>query len=111
MLLEMQTVNAARAAGLSDQLGSLEPGRRADLVIRSASAAETGPGVNPVHQLALTSRAGTIDTVIVNGEVVFHGGRSTRLDEAEVRAAARRSVEQRMARLGLDTGLAWPIVG
>ena len=111
MLLEMQTVNAARAAGLSDQVGSLEPGRRADLVIRSASAAETGPGVNPVHQLALTSRAGTIDTVIVNGEVVFHGGRSTRLDEAEVRAAARRSVEQRMARLGLDTSLAWPIVG
>jgi cytosine/adenosine deaminase-related metal-dependent hydrolase len=111
MLLEMQTVNAARAAGLADELGSLEPGKRADLVIRSAGAAETGPGVNPVHQLALTSRTGTVETVVVNGEVVFHGGRSTRLDEAEVRVEARRSVERRMARLGLNPSLAWPVVG
>ncbi len=111
MLLEMQTVNAARTALLADALGSLEPGKRADLVIRSSTAAETGPAVNPVHQLALTSRAGTVDTVLVNGEVVFHGGRSTRLDEAEVRAEARRSVERRMARLGLSPSLAWPIIG
>jgi 5-methylthioadenosine/S-adenosylhomocysteine deaminase len=109
MLLEMQTVNAARAAGLADELGSLEPGKRADLVIRSAGAAETGPGVNPVHQLALTSRTGTVETVVVDGQVVFHGGRSTRLDETEVRVEARRSVERRMARLGLDTSLAWPV--
>jgi cytosine/adenosine deaminase-related metal-dependent hydrolase len=111
MLLEMQTVNAARAAALSDMVGSLEPGKRADLVIRSAAAAETGPGVNPVHQLALTSRAGTVDTVIVNGDVVFHGGRSTRLDEAEVHAEAKRSVERRVARLGLSTSLVWPVIG
>lgn len=111
MLLEMQTVNAAHAAGLAEELGSLAPGKRADLVIRTAVAAETGPAVNPVHQLALTSRAGTVETVIVNGEVVFHGGRSTRIDEAEVRAEARRSVERRMARLGLGTSLAWPVIG
>jgi cytosine/adenosine deaminase-related metal-dependent hydrolase len=110
MLLEMQTVNAARTALLADELGSLEPGKRADLVIRTSAAAETGPAVNPVHQLALTSRAGTVDTVIVNGGVVFRGGLSTRLDEAEVRAEARRSVERRMARLDLTTSLAWPVV-
>jgi cytosine/adenosine deaminase-related metal-dependent hydrolase len=109
MLLEMQTVNAARTAALADELGSLEPGKRADLVIRTA-AAETGPAVNPVHQLALTSRAGTVGTVIVNGDVVFHAGHSTRMDEAEVRAEAKRSVERRMARLGLGTSLAWPVV-
>jgi hypothetical protein len=66
--------------------------------------------VNPVHQLALTSRAGTVEAVVVNCELVFHGGHSTRLDEAEVRADVKRSVERRMARLGLGTSLAWPVV-
>ncbi len=109
-ILEMQTINAARVAGLADRIGSLEPGKRADLVIRSASAAESYPGVNPIHQLVLTSRAGSVDTVIVDGGVVMRGGRSTRLDETAVLAEARASVHRRMARLGMKPTLSWPVI-
>src|SRR5262249_47540601 len=56
-ILEMQTVRAARVAGLDREIGSLEPGKRADMVIRSPLAPEAQPAVNPVHQLALLSRA------------------------------------------------------
>ena len=75
-LLEMQTINAAAAAGLDAELGSLEPGKRADVVVRiGRSVPEAYPANNPIHVLALTMGSGSVDTVLVNGEVVFSGGR------------------------------------
>ncbi|MCY3749391.1 MAG: amidohydrolase family protein [Chloroflexi bacterium] len=109
-LLEMQTVNAAAAAGLEAELGSLELGKRADVVVRSPAAAEAYPDNNPVHQLALTMGSGSVDTVLVNGEVVFSGGRSTRVDEPEVCRTASTSVAGRAQRLGVDLAGAWPII-
>ena len=110
-LLEMQTINAATAAGLQKEVGSLEPGKRADVVIRSASAAEAYPGNNPIHQLALTMGTGSVDTVLVNGEVVFSGGRSTRVDEFEVYRRVSDSVVLRAERLGIDPKPEWPNFG
>lgn len=108
-VLEMQTIEPARTAGMADRIGSLETGKRADIVIRSTDAAEAFPTANPVHQLALTTRAGTVDTVLVNGDVVMRNGRSAKLDEAVVLDEARRSVQARMARLGLKPAIAWPV--
>lgn len=101
-LLEMQTINAAAAAGMDAELGSLEAGKRADIVVRSASAAEAYPDNNPVHLLALTMGTGSVDTVLVNGEVVFSGGHSVRVDEAEVYRTVSDSVVSRAKRLGID---------
>lgn len=103
-LLEMQTVNAATAAGLEKEIGSLEPGKRADIVIRSASAAEAFPGNDLIHQLALTMGTGSVDTVLVNGEIVFRGGCSTRVDEADIYRSVSDSVVARARRLGIDLG-------
>ncbi|MGH6952860.1 MAG: amidohydrolase family protein, partial [Alphaproteobacteria bacterium] len=66
-ILEMQTIAAARVSGLGGAVGSLEAGKRADLVVRSDDATETQPGLHPVHQLALVAGPGTVDTVIVDG--------------------------------------------
>ncbi len=109
-LLEMQTVNAAAAAGMDAELGSLEPGKRADVVVRSARAAEAYPANNPVHLLALTMGTGSVDTVLVNGEVVFRAGHSTRVDEAEVYRTVSDSVGARAERLGIAPVPEWPIV-
>jgi cytosine/adenosine deaminase-related metal-dependent hydrolase len=109
-ILEMQTVRAARVAGLATEIGSLEAGKRADIVIRSGTAPEAQPGINPVHQLALLSRASGVDTVLVDGRVVLRNGRSTRIDEAQAYAAVKKTVERRMRRLGLSAALAWPVV-
>lgn len=103
-LLEMQTVNGAAAAGLQSELGSLEPGKRADIVVRSLRAAGTYPAVNPVHLLALTMGSGSVDTVLVNGETVLCQGRSTRVDELEVSRAVTASVAARARRLGIKSG-------
>jgi len=109
-LLEMQTVNAAAAAGQEAELGSLEAGRRADVVVRSPAAVEAYPDNHPVHQLALTMGSGSVETVLVNGQVVFSGGRSTRVDEHAVCQAVSTSVAERAKRLGVDLTGDWPII-
>ncbi len=108
-LLEMMTINAARAAGLADLTGSLEPGKRADLVIRNRDAAAAWPGTNVVHQLAFQYGAGSVDTVLVDGQVVLRSGRSTRVEERSIYQEAQASVQGRMKRLGLAEHCEWPV--
>lgn len=110
-LLEMQTINAAAAAGMEAEVGSLEVGKRADIVVRSVGVAEAYPSNNPIHLLALTMGAGSVDTVLVNGEVVFVGGHSTRVDEEEVYRKVSESVAARAGRLGIDAGPGWRVEG
>ena len=68
------------------------------------------PNNNPVHRLALTMGTGSVDTVLVNGEVVFSGGHSTRVDETDVYRIVSDSVVARAKRLGIDLGPEWPVV-
>jgi cytosine/adenosine deaminase-related metal-dependent hydrolase len=107
-VIEMATRDAARAAGLDRLVGSLEPGKRADIVVRQRDAVELGPGVDPAHQLVAIAHGPTADTVLVNGRVVLAGGRSTLVEQAEVIQAARASVERIAARLGLGLPGRWP---
>jgi 5-methylthioadenosine/S-adenosylhomocysteine deaminase len=107
-VIEMQTLGGARAAGLDALIGSLEPGKRADIVIRSGDAAELAPGSDAAHQLIAVAHGPSADLVLVNGDIVMRGGRSTRLDEAAVFADARASVARMTARLGLKPPGLWP---
>ena len=90
-VLTMATINGARAVGLSDRLGSLEVGKRADLVMRHENLPEAHPGLDPIRSVVCSSRSKSIDTVIVNGEVVVEKGHSTRVDEEEVYARSREA--------------------
>jgi 5-methylthioadenosine/S-adenosylhomocysteine deaminase len=107
-VIEMVTLGGARAAGLDRLIGSLEPGKRADIVIRRTDAAELAPGIDPAHQLVTVGHGPTADTVLVNGRVVLRGGRSTLVDEGAVVAAARASAERMAQRLGLELPGRWP---
>jgi cytosine/adenosine deaminase-related metal-dependent hydrolase len=106
--IEMVTLGGARAAGLDRLIGSLEPGKRADIVVRRTNAVELAPGVDPAHQLVTIGHGPTADTVLVNGRVVLRGGRSTRVSEDAVIAEARASVGRIAERLGLSIPGRWP---
>ena len=106
----MQTVNGAAAAGLNKELGSLELGKRADIVIRSAQVPEAYPSNNPIHRLALTMGTGSVETVLVNGKIVFRDGHSTQVDETEAYQSVSKSVFERSTRLGAEPGYRWPVV-
>lgn len=107
-IFEMMTLGGARAAGLQHLIGSLEPGKRADIVIRSLNAAELMPSVDPVHQLVAVGHGPTADTVLVNGRVVLRQGRATLVDQTDIFANARQSVASILERLGLQPSGLWP---
>jgi cytosine/adenosine deaminase-related metal-dependent hydrolase len=109
-LLEMLSINPARAIGFGEHIGSLQPGRKADLVIRRRDAPDAQPSLHPAFQLAALSRTSSVDTVIVDGQIVLRHGWPTKVDEAVVFREASASVERMMGRLGLRRGGDWPVV-
>jgi 5-methylthioadenosine/S-adenosylhomocysteine deaminase len=80
-VLRMGTLNGARACLLQDQIGSLEPGKRADVVLLRRNALAYTPLNDVYGQIAYCENGSNVDTVLVDGEVVVEGGRSTLVDE------------------------------
>jgi 5-methylthioadenosine/S-adenosylhomocysteine deaminase len=109
-LLEMFTLGGARALGAENDVGSIEAGKRADIVIRSTNFPDAQPNVAPVKQLMLVSRTKGVDTVLCNGEVLVRRGNLTRLDEAEVYAAGKASAKRMGERAGVKVKDKWPVV-
>jgi 5-methylthioadenosine/S-adenosylhomocysteine deaminase len=109
-ILEMFTTGGARAIGLQQEIGSLETGKRADLVIRSNDLPDALPNLDVIRQMMLVSRTKSVDTVIVNGEIVVRKGRLTRLDEAVVYARAQASGRRVAERADMPLGTLWPQV-
>jgi cytosine/adenosine deaminase-related metal-dependent hydrolase len=92
--LAMATRNGARAFGID--AGALEPGKRADIVLLRRDTAAFTPLNDVLGQLALCENGGSVDSVLVDGELVVEAGRLTKVDESEV---LRLAME---ARLRLD---------
>jgi 5-methylthioadenosine/S-adenosylhomocysteine deaminase len=109
-ILEMRTLGGARAVGLERMIGSLEPGKRADVVVRSAVLPESVPGVNAVQEFLLGGQASTVDTVLVDGQIVWRGGQPTRVDLGAVTAAGRSSARRVLQRAGYTPSPKWPLV-
>ena len=110
-VFEMATINGARAVGLADRLGSLEVGKRADLVVRHEGLPEAHPGLDPIRSLIYSSRSKSIDTVIVDGEVIVQNGHSTRVDEEDLYARAREASRRLLRRMERPTRSSrWPHV-
>ena len=89
-VLEMATVGGAAVLGLADRLGSLEPGKLADLVVVSMRSARQTPIYNPVSHLVYVTRGDDVRTTIVNGRVVMRDRRVLTLNPTTVLADARR---------------------
>jgi len=89
--LEMATIEGARALGREDDLGSLEPGKRADIVLVDLRKAHTWPVADPVATLVYAAHGGDVDTVIVDGRVLLRDGLFVDADEAAILADAERA--------------------
>jgi cytosine/adenosine deaminase-related metal-dependent hydrolase len=94
----MATVDAARALGLGDELGSLEPGKKADVIIVDAFRPHMYPLNMEVDRIAYYANGNDVDTVIVEGEVLMEEGEVKTMDEAEVLETAQEEAEATMDR-------------
>ncbi|MFA1609769.1 amidohydrolase family protein [Halobellus rubicundus] len=73
--LEMATIEGAKALGLEDEIGTLTPGKRADVILLDTSDFMTAPAHSPVQTAVFQADPSHIDTVLVDGEVVKRDGR------------------------------------
>jgi 5-methylthioadenosine/S-adenosylhomocysteine deaminase len=106
---EMATIGGAKAVGLADEIGSLEVGKRADLVLHDTDRPEWRPLHNVVNQLVWSADGRGVHTVVVDGRVVVEDGHMTTLDEAALWVEAQRRGEQIVARSGLPDRAKFPI--
>ena len=89
-VLEMATRGGARALGMEDRLGSLEPGKRADLIVVDLSAPRLHPLYDAVSHLVYAAKGADVRHVVVEGRVVMRDRKITTLDEVAVLADAER---------------------
>ncbi|HQU15373.1 MAG: N-ethylammeline chlorohydrolase [Chromatiales bacterium 21-64-14] len=90
LALRMATLNGARALGLGEQIGSLEPGKAADITAVHLGELETEPVYHPVSQLVYAAARHQITDVWVAGRQLLKNRVLTTLDAAEIRDKARR---------------------
>ncbi len=92
--LERATVAGAAALGRGGQLGTVEPGRRADLVLLRADSTFLHPRNDLLNALVFAETGASVETVIVDGRVVLQSGRVTGVDEETIRDRARVSMDR-----------------
>lgn len=101
--LRLATSEGARAIGLGELTGSLEPGKAADLVVFSRSRPEAwGPRADPHDLIAYSASRADVRHVVVAGEVLVEDGRLTRLDLEEIRPRADAALAAVLRRSGVE---------
>jgi 5-methylthioadenosine/S-adenosylhomocysteine deaminase len=94
VVLEMATIGGARALGMERRIGSLEPGKRADVIVVNMSTARQTPMYDPVSHLVYATRGDDVQATVVNGKVLMRGRRVLTLDEGAILAEARMLSEK-----------------
>jgi 5-methylthioadenosine/S-adenosylhomocysteine deaminase len=89
-VLRMATVDGARALGLGDRTGSLEPGKRADLIVVNTRRPHLVPMHHPASQLVYAARGSDVETVVIDGRVVVQEGRILTFDVEAAMDAVNR---------------------
>ncbi len=100
-LLEMITIDAAKGLNMSASIGSLELGKKADVITVDLSTPHAYPPNMPVHRLVFFAGAADVRDVIVDGRVLMRDRIVTTVDEAEVLAEAAAETEAMLDRSGL----------
>jgi cytosine/adenosine deaminase-related metal-dependent hydrolase len=106
-VLEMATLNGAKALGLADQIGSIEPGKRADIIIVTMQKPHLTPAFNPVSHIAYAALGTDVETTIIDGKIVMENRQVKTLDEHQVITAANERAVKLLDRAGIKITPKW----
>jgi cytosine/adenosine deaminase-related metal-dependent hydrolase len=90
-LVELATIDGARDLGIADKVGSLAPGKRADLILVRTTDVNMAPVGDPFDALVALAQPANVDTVVVDGRILRRNGRYAALDHAQVVRDAMQS--------------------
>jgi cytosine/adenosine deaminase-related metal-dependent hydrolase len=110
LAIELATLHGARALGLEDEIGSLEVGKKADLVLFDTRRPEWRTLFNPVNSLVYNADGRSVHTVIVDGQVVVQDGTPCYVDEWELMSKVQELGEGLLQRTGVEFAPRWPVV-
>jgi len=107
---EMATINGAGAMGASDECGSLEVGKAADIVIHTLKRPEMITPADRLQQLIYASQSRSVDSVLIDGKFVVLHGKPTTVDLDEL--APQFDARQRdiVSCMGFQYRCPWPII-
>jgi 5-methylthioadenosine/S-adenosylhomocysteine deaminase len=97
-VIKMATIDGATALGLQNQIGTIEVGKKADLVLVNMKAPHLTPHRHPISHLAYASEGSDVNTVICNGQILMQDREVLVLNEAEVMEIAERAAEDLLSR-------------
>jgi cytosine/adenosine deaminase-related metal-dependent hydrolase len=99
--LRLATIDGARALGMDAAIGSIEPGKRADLAVVRLDGAHAEPGGDVFSRLVYACSARDVEAVLVDGVVVVRGGEHQLLDVERIKAKARSAARVLVARAAI----------
>jgi 5-methylthioadenosine/S-adenosylhomocysteine deaminase len=99
--LRMVTIDAARALGMDDEIGSLEVGKKADIILIDFDRLHLTPNTFLPQQLTYYVNGNDVDTVVVDGEVLMEGGQIKSVNAEEVMVLAREEAQRSFERVDL----------
>ena len=91
--MELGTIDGARSLGIDNRVGSLKPGKRADVIMIATQQLNMGVFTDPAHMLVESAQAENVDTVIVDGRILKRGGRLTALSAGPILEDAAASLD------------------
>jgi len=97
----MATREGARALGMDREIGAIEPGRRADVIVVGLDGPHVAPGRDPYSTLVYAARGTDVRHTVVDGQVLVRDFHPVRLDPAEIAASARAEAAALLVRAGL----------
>lgn len=101
-VLEMATIDGAHAVGLGDQIGSIEVGKKADIVVISCDSPFMTPIHNPVSAIVYSALGHEVVSVMIDGRFVMRDNLLTTIDERKTRQAAQMHADALARRSGSD---------
>lgn len=103
-VLEMATIDGARTLGLEDRIGSIAPGKQADLVLLRTDDVSMAPVIDPVMAVVHHASRAVVECVLVAGRTVKRDGALAGIDTGELTRDAQATAEAIMARAGVEPG-------
>ena len=100
-VVAMATRHGARALGVEDELGSVEVGKRADLILIDGQSAHFGAAPDPYSALVYAARPSDVRMTMVDGEILVRDGKALHVDAVEIARIAREEARQLASRAGL----------
>lgn len=108
--LEMATIEGARACLWDDEIGSLEPGKRADVVLVDMTGLHWHPNPDPIATFVYAANGNDTDTVIVDGRVLMKERVLTSVDEKRLTRDVAAAGKAWRERANMDSGARWKVL-